>query len=452
MTPAPTQSADAFQKSILARGAPGYEAARRKGWQAATSQRFPELIVEARSVADVVDAVRLARTRGMTLAVRGSGHHYTSTFLRDGGMLLDVSRLRELRWGSRTQDVWAQPGITSRELCLSLLAQGRAFPTGHNGQVGLGGYLLGGGMGWNGETWGQLACFNVKAVDVVTGRRMRAQVSAQVHPELFWAARGAGPLFCAVATGFHLGTYPAPRVLTSRYVYPLSAAGEIARWLQPISARKIPDLELFVMLRSEDAGDGAGARRQTCLVCALQLALEHDTARSALQLVARGAPGGALQHTELAPVTFADLYDESRTGPERRTSADTAWGHDAAAMTEIAARCFTRVPSPATVVIINYRGAPQLPEDAACSMAGSVFLQMLGQWDEAVGDHENHAWIEQMLRELEPCSHGAYVNESDIIRRPDRLRRCFSAAAFERLSRVRATYDPTGLLPPPIPV
>jgi FAD/FMN-containing dehydrogenase len=204
---------------MLARGTADYEDARRRGvWQTSTPERYPEVIVQAHSVAEVRDVIRYARAHRTTVAVKGSGHNYTSTYLRDGGVLLDLSELKQITFVAGGTEVLAQPGITNGELSSALTAHGRAFPTGHHGGVGLGGYLLGGGMGWNGETWGQFACFNVAAVNVMTAAGTQVLADAHSHPDLYWAARGAGPLFCGVATEFRLKTYAAPpHILSSQF-------------------------------------------------------------------------------------------------------------------------------------------------------------------------------------------------------------------------------------------
>jgi len=440
---------------MLARGTADYENARRRGvWQTSTPERYPDVIVQAQSVAEVRDVVRYARAHHTTVAVKGSGHNYTSTYLRDGGILLDLSKLKQVTFVAGGTHVLAQPGITNGELSAALTEHGRAFPTGHHGGVGLGGYLLGGGMGWNGETWGQFACFNVAAVNVVTAAGSMLLADAHSHPDLYWAARGAGPLFCGIATEFRLKTYPAPPViLSSQFTYPLSSAVPIARWLQRIADERPPDLDLFLLLLSEDkpkAGDGS-ERRQTALVYILSYDADRSAAEETLRRVARSAPAAdSLDRQELVPVSFADLYAESLTGPARRVGADTAWTNDPVQATKILARHFESVPSASTVGIINYRAKPRLPADAAFSMAGSGFVQWLGQWEGADHDVDNQAWVQAAAHLLEPCTLGAYVNECDIVRRQDRLERCFSPDHLQRLRQIRAQYDPDNLLPPPI--
>jgi len=442
---------------MLARGGTGYEDARRRGvWQTSTPERYPDVIVQAHSVAEVRDVVRYARARRTTIAVKGSGHNYTSTYLRDGGVMLDLSRLKQVTFDAGGTEVLAQPGITNGELSEALTAHGRAFPTGHHGGVGLGGYLLGGGMGWNGETWGQFACFNVAAVKVVTAAGTTLLADAHSHPDLYWAARGAGPLFCGIATEFRLKTYPAPpQILSSQLTYPLSSSGAIARWLQRIADERPADLDLFLLMLSEDKpkAGGGSERRQTALVYMLSYATDRSVAQDTLHRVARAAPtADVLDRQELVPVSFADLYADSLTGPARRVGADTAWTNDSIQATEILARHFESVPSTATVGIINYRATPRLPADAAFTVSGAGFVQWLGQWEGAEHDAENQAWVQAAAHLLEPCTVGAYINECDILRRPERIERCLSPGHLQRLRQIRAQYDPDNLLPPPIAV
>ena len=184
-----------------ARGQDGYELQRIGAvWQAAKPPRYPDLIVQARSEADVVEVLRYARARRMSVAV-GGGHNYIASYLRKGGILLDVSGLREVHVDADQALVRAEPGIRAAELCERLKTQGLAFPLAHSANVPIGGYLLGGGMGWNGESWGRMARFRVRALDVVTAAGERLDDRCAIHPNLHRAARGAGPAFCAVATG-----------------------------------------------------------------------------------------------------------------------------------------------------------------------------------------------------------------------------------------------------------
>ncbi len=94
------EGSDAWRAGVeeiaLARQDDGYEPARRATmWNARTPERFPDLIVRARDEDDVIGAVRLARERGVRLAVRSGGHSWAGNHVRDGGVLLDLSGLDE---------------------------------------------------------------------------------------------------------------------------------------------------------------------------------------------------------------------------------------------------------------------------------------------------------------------------------------------------------------------
>ena len=100
-------------------------------------------------------------------------------------------------------------GVQGGALSERLAKAGFAFPVGHCVDVALSGYLIGGGFGWNAGVWGA-ACGNVAAIEMVTANGEIVVASADQLPDLFWAARGAGPGFFAAVTAFHLKLRPLP--------------------------------------------------------------------------------------------------------------------------------------------------------------------------------------------------------------------------------------------------
>jgi len=140
-------------------------------------------------------------------------------------MLLDLSQLREVSIDPTSRTATLQPGVTSRELASALAEHELAFPVGHCGHVGLSGFLLSGGLGWNAGVWGP-ACLSITGVEVVTADGQLTWADEGRNAELFWAARGAGPGLCAVVTRFHLKLYPLPKaIVSSTYVYVRVAPG-----------------------------------------------------------------------------------------------------------------------------------------------------------------------------------------------------------------------------------
>ena len=158
----------AIEGRVVWRGDEQYEAIRQSMVSNALKPaRFPEAIVSAASEADVVAAVELARSRDLQVAVRAGGHSWVGSPLRDGTLLIDLSSLRELAIDEASRTAAVQPAVTSSELAEALAPHGLAFPVGHCPSVGLSGFLLGGGLGWNSGAWGP-ACMSLQAIDVVT--------------------------------------------------------------------------------------------------------------------------------------------------------------------------------------------------------------------------------------------------------------------------------------------
>ena len=223
--------------SWFERGDDGYEDARRATvWNARLPDRFPDLVVRAATVDDVVAAVRYAADRGLRVGIRSGGHSWSANHVRDGGLLLDVSRVDSTAVDVAARTAVVGPGCRGSELAAELEAHDLFFPAGHCRGVAVGGYLLQGGYGWNSRVLGP-ACESVIGLDVVLADGTLVHCSADEHPDLYWAARGSGPGFFAVVVAFHLRLHPRPAVCgSSVYVYPVDCAAEVYTWAREIAA------------------------------------------------------------------------------------------------------------------------------------------------------------------------------------------------------------------------
>ena len=145
--------------SMFWRDDAGYEEARRGAVaNGRKPDRFPDVIVRPRSDGDVVAAVRLAKKRSLKIGVRSGGHSWAASFLRDGGMLLDLSQMRGFSVDADAQTATVQPALKGSDFNRALLKNGLFFPSGHCMPVSLGGFLLQGGFGWNSRLWGPACC------------------------------------------------------------------------------------------------------------------------------------------------------------------------------------------------------------------------------------------------------------------------------------------------------
>src|ERR1700761_4644819 len=172
------------------RGSDGYEEARRDTvWNSILPQRFPDVIVQACDREDVVATIRYARAHGHRVGIRSGGHSWTASHLRDGGVLLDVSRLDHCEVDTDAMTARVGPGKVASEFANELDAEGLFFPAGHCEGIRLGGYLLQGGYGWNSKVLGP-ACESVLGLEVVTSDGEGLYCDPQQHPDLYWAAGG----------------------------------------------------------------------------------------------------------------------------------------------------------------------------------------------------------------------------------------------------------------------
>lgn len=112
-------------------------------------KRYPRGIVSAKTESDIVKAVKLAIDQKCSVSVRAGGHSWPVWSIRNDTILLDLGDVSEISFDDDTGVVSASPSTTGQELSDYLHTRGRIFPVGHCPDVGIGGYLLCGGMGWN---------------------------------------------------------------------------------------------------------------------------------------------------------------------------------------------------------------------------------------------------------------------------------------------------------------
>ncbi len=230
---------------VFWRGDPGYEEARvARVFNARRPDRFPAGVLLASSEEDVVAGVRLARERGLHVSVRAGGHSWGVWSLRDDALLIDLGGLREMTFDPATGIATVGPAVKGgAELTPFLTGHGRVFTGGHCPGVGLGGFLLQGGQGWNSRRcgWG---CENVVGIDVVTADGSLLRADEDQNADLLWAARGAGPGFPGVITRFHVRTFPRPGAMTQdTWMFELDELDGLLGWIDELLPTLDPVVE-----------------------------------------------------------------------------------------------------------------------------------------------------------------------------------------------------------------
>jgi FAD/FMN-containing dehydrogenase len=135
-----------FRGELLKPGDAGYEEAR-KVHNGLVDKR-PALIARCRQTTDVADAIKLTQRLGLEVAVRGGGHNVAGRATIDGGVMIDLAPMKEIRVDPENRTVRAQGGVTWAELNREMQRYGLAVTGGVVSSTGIAGLTLGGGLGW----------------------------------------------------------------------------------------------------------------------------------------------------------------------------------------------------------------------------------------------------------------------------------------------------------------
>ena len=403
-------------------------------WNAIKPDRFPAAIVHTESEADVREAIRFAHQHHVKVAVRGGGHNWHNAALRQGSLLLDLSGLNQVDVHAGRRRAVVQPGVRGAALIARLAPHGLAFPIANAGQVGLSGFLLNGGLGRNYRVWGP-SCASVDAVDIVDARGQSVHANRNQNSELFWAARGAGPGFFGVVTRFYLNLHPLPRaMLRSRLSFAREDGHKVAAWLGQLGPFP-PPVQLNCSLVN-------GAWR----IAAIAFTDTGADGRKALRPLEEPPAGltpltKSLYQESSVEAIFGSAADPFDQGP--RYIGDTMLS-DASPTDLVAAvgEATRTAPAGSAISFVGFsRGGSREPE-MAFSMSGSTYVHVHVAWKDAALDALNRAWVRSTIASLEPLKTGYYVGEADLSVAPDRARQCYLPAAWDRLIRLKRTYDP----------
>jgi FAD/FMN-containing dehydrogenase len=431
----------------IARGSSDYEAARRSAvWNARTPERFPEVIVKARSDEDVIVAVREASAAGRRVTVRSGGHSWAGHQLRDGVTLIDLSELNSIASVNREEmTAVVEPGCHGTDLVAELDKFDLFFPIGHCPGVGLGGFLLQGGFGWHSRELGP-ACMSVIGVDVVTADGELVRASADEHPDLYWAARGSGPGFFGVVLRFHLRVYPKPKLtVAATYLYPVELLDEVYSWMHAIGPDVAVQMEMQAVAHHSFDGNGL----EVALLCPV-FADSEEEARETLAILetcpvldrAKAAvPYMPLTMEHFSAMVQANLPDDHRYG------VDNMWTHAAASdlIPEIQKTVDAIPEAPSHLLWMNW--APSHPDtparpDMAYSVEDEIYIAAYGVWTDASHDETNVQWATERMRAMESLASGIQLADENLDHRTARF---MSDENYARYDKIRAAYDPDQL-------
>ncbi len=198
------QLAPTFTGQLLQPSDPGYDEARRV--HNGLIDKRPAIIARCRGTADVADAVKLARTLNLEIAVRGGGHNVAGRGTIDGGLMIDLAPMKGIHVDAARRTARAQGGVLWKEFNRETQLHGLATTGGVVGTTGIAGLTLGGGLGWLMPKYG-LALDNLRSAEMVMADGSVRRAAADENPDLFWAIRGGGGNF-GIAASLEYALHP----------------------------------------------------------------------------------------------------------------------------------------------------------------------------------------------------------------------------------------------------
>ncbi|KAL1878271.1 hypothetical protein Daus18300_002189, partial [Diaporthe australafricana] len=348
-------------------------------------ERYPTAIVFAKTELDIVQAVQVAIEKELRVSIRAGGHSYAAWSVRDNALLLDLGGYSELVLDQKTGIVRLSPSVTGRELDKYLVANGRAFPGGHCPDVAMGGYLLGGGMGWSSNNWGW-ACESVIAIDVVTADGQLVRADANTNEDLLWAAKGGGPTFPGIVTRFHLQTQPAPRVMRSSvYIYPPGHYEIAMNWALKIASTLENTIELTAIGSYHE-----GFQDPCTMIILLASSNDEILVQKLLQSADESRPNGAFSASVCQETSIQQEYDnKAKAYPVgQRYQVDNVFLRNDADIVALLEPSFTTLPTRQSLSLwssMKPRSSRPLA-NMALSMQSDHYLAVYAIWEDETDD------------------------------------------------------------------
>jgi len=424
----------------LEEGDAGYEEARRI--HNGLIDRRPALIVRCQNTVDIADAVRFARREGLEICVRGGGHNAAGRAVVDDALMIDLSPMKGIHVDRDAQKARAQGGVLWRELNRETAAHGLAVTGGAISSTGIAGLTLGGGLGWLMAKYG-LAADNTVGVELVTANGEILNVTAESHPDLFWALCGGGGNF-GVATSFEYRLHPLQMVTGGLIAHPVEAAADLLRFYRDAVASSSDDLTVFAGL--VHAPDGSGTKLSAMVV--FHSGTPEEAVRELEPFQNWGSP--ILVHVEPMPYPVMNtLLDEAYpTGSLNYWLSSFTQGIPDG-LIDVAVERFASVPSPMSAILLeHFHGEVTrigLGDTAVPHREEGWNLLLPSVWLDPAETDANIAWTRDTHAAFaEHLVERRWLNYLGDDQGEDAIRAAYGPN-YDRLVEVKRQYDPNNV-------
>jgi hypothetical protein len=431
-----------FKGNLLRPGKSGYEDARAI-WNGMVARK-PGLIARCTDASDVQTAIRAASETGILTAVRCGGHSLAGFSTCDGGLVIDLTRMRQVTVDPEARRATIAGGCLLGSIDTATQEAGLVFPSGVVSHTGASGLILGGGTGWLTRRFG-LSCDNVEAFTLVTADGSVVHVNAKENSDLFWALRGGGGNF-GVVTEFEVKLHPLTSVLLAEG---LSTEADIRLLLEcwrdfmaeaPLDLKWNIDLRLAPHTNKVPIALRGRPVASSSLIWTGDPEAGHPYVRRALSMCRPDSVSSKI-------VSFINL----------QTMADSDFPHGRRYYTKSGyfiylddnsidrlMEAVATIPSAETQIELAYLGGAAAriaaDETAFGDRSAPFILNLLANWSEPSADADNIAWIRGTFNKLRPAMKpGVYINfmSGD---EQDRVPEAYHER-WDRMVEVKSRYD-----------
>jgi FAD/FMN-containing dehydrogenase len=448
-TPPWHELAAALRGGLLLPGDADYEA-RRHVWNGAID-RHPLAIARCVDAEDVATAVKFAAREHLPMTVRGGGHNVAGLAVRDDALMLDLGAMNRVEVDAPARIVRVEGGALWREVDAATQPHGLATTGGFVSTTGVGGYTLGGGVGWLMRGCG-LAIDNLLEAEVVLADGRSVTASGTQHPDLFWGLRGGGGGL-GVVTRFSFRLHPVGTVNAGVAFYRVDEARALLRAFRDFTPDAADALTAMLVFTTAPPLPFLPPEAHGQRAVALAYCWNGDPAqgaRAAAPIADAAEPLG--RHEGAMPyAAWQQAFDPAAPpGHHYYWTTSQFDAFDDALIVALVPRG-AQPADPLCEVHVHHLGGAvaRVARDATAfsQRDATFFINVIGHTDAAERFTAVRDWVRDVRVALAP--HARAGMQPNFAGEPADLKsQTHDTATGSRLAALRAHYDPDGLLAP----
>jgi len=414
-------------------------------WNAMVA-RTPGAIARCADVADIQLVVRHVQEAGVLTAVRCGGHSLAGFGSCQGGLVIDLSRLRKVEVDAASRRAKFGGGCLLGNVDTATQRHGLVFPAGVVSHTGAGGLVLGGGTGWLTRLCG-MSCDNVVDFALVTADGSMIRANDAENSELYWALRGGGGNF-GVVTEFEVRLHPLTSVLlASSYCLQDDIINVLQDWREFMPGA--PDelkWNISLVLAPNDNRVPEEIRGKPALSSSIVWFGDEAVGRRHIDRIFSIGKHFSCKMETISYLALQTMADSDFPHGRRYYTKSGYFKELSDTVIEIMVEALAHIPAQNTQIELAYLGGAagrvNASETAFGDRSAPFILNLLADWKDPADDAANISWVRNLFTLLRPSMNpGVYVNfmSGD---EQDRVPEAYQER-WQRLVQIKTHYDPS---------